>query len=129
MSGGVSRSGSNSSLPPDVDLTTQETREAKALLKDEAKDGAISTAEIKAAEREIAAKYGAEKGKAILIAALGVNPAKIEFKAVDYLQGRVGSMDGHVARYQDVLVAHLKGAKILDANFDGRLDPNDLVFT
>ncbi|MFC1707569.1 hypothetical protein ACFL59_12270, partial [Planctomycetota bacterium] len=52
----------------------------------------------------------------------------IDFKAIDYLQGHVGSMSGHVDRYQQVLLGHLKNAKLLDANFDGRLDKDDLIF-
>ena len=55
--------------------------------------------------------------------------ALLAFKAVDYLQGKYGSMEGHVSRFQDVLAGHLKNAKILDANFDGKLDKNDLDFT
>lgn len=125
----MSSIGRPSSSPDPLDLTHAEAREADALLRDEAADGRITTTEIKRAEREIAAKYGPEKARAILIAALGQDPAKIEFKAVDYLQGRIGSMDGHIDHYQQVLAGHLENAKLLDANFDGRLDRDDLIFT
>jgi protein-glutamine gamma-glutamyltransferase len=123
----VHRAGSN---PPETpDLSLAEAREAKSLLETEARDGKVTTGEIKAAERRMVAKYGAEKGRAMLIRALGQDPAKIDFDAVDYLQGRIGSMDGHIDRYQQVLLEHLAGAKLLDANFDGKLDKDDLVFT
>ncbi|MHC4831374.1 MAG: peptidoglycan-binding protein [Planctomycetota bacterium] len=95
-----------------------------------AADGSISAPELKDAEAQMAAALGSpEKARSALIAALGQDPTKIDFDAVDYLQGNIGSMDKHIGRYQDVLSGHLKGAKLLDANFAGRLDANDLVFT
>jgi protein-glutamine gamma-glutamyltransferase len=110
-------------------LNRAETLEADKALDAAAADGKVTTSEIKAAERKLAAKYGEAKATQILLRALGQEAGKVDFKAVDWLQGRYGAMDGHVARYQDVLVEHLKGAKVLDANFDGKLDKNDLVFT
>lgn len=109
-------------------LNSAEAAEAAALLKAEAADGKITTTEIKRAEQKVAAKYGPEKARAILVSALGQDPAKIDFKAVDYLQGKIGAMDGHVDRFQEVLLGHLESSKLLDANFDGKLDKNDLVF-
>jgi protein-glutamine gamma-glutamyltransferase len=94
-----------------------------------AADGKITIADLKKVERELSRKFGAEKARAILGRALGKDPAKIDFDALDYLQGRVGSMEGHIARYQKVLVEHLAGAKLLDANFNGKLDADDLIFT
>jgi protein-glutamine gamma-glutamyltransferase len=47
---------------------------------------------------------------------------------VGWLQDKHGQMEGHVARYQTLLGDALKGAKLLDANFDGKLDSNDLIF-
>ncbi|TNE51185.1 MAG: hypothetical protein EP343_03600 [Deltaproteobacteria bacterium] len=90
--------------------------------------GTIERSAIEEAEVQLAAQYGPEKAKDILIRALGQDPAKISFDAIDYLQGNIGSMDDHVDEYQDVLVDRLEGAKLLDANFDGKLDENDLIF-
>jgi len=92
-------------------------------------DGTISIAELQSAEAEMAQTLGPEKARETLIAALGQNPQKIEFEAIDYLQGHIGSMEGQVKSYQHVLLGHLAGAKLLDANFDGKLDQNDLIFT
>lgn len=125
----IGRTGANAPTPELPDLGATEKREAAGLLRSQTADGKVTTTEIKEAERKVIAKYGETKGKAMLSIALGQNPTKIDFKAVDYLQGKIGAMEGHVDRYQQVLVEHLKGAKILDANFDGKLDANDLVFT
>jgi protein-glutamine gamma-glutamyltransferase len=104
--------------------------EAASTLKTElGSDGSVGRSELVEAEDRLAATYGREQAKDILIRALGQEPGKIEFEAVDYLQGRVGSMQGHVKTYQKVLSHHLAGAKLLDANFDGKLDENDLIFT
>ncbi len=59
---------------------------------------------------------------------LRVAPDVLTLDAVTWLQSNAGQMKGHVARYQRVLTAHLQGAELLDANFDGKLDPNDLAF-
>ncbi|RME71306.1 MAG: hypothetical protein D6776_10440 [Planctomycetota bacterium] len=98
-------------------------------LREAGADGSISTEELRAAERKLIETYGEERGRRILIAALGQNPDKISFEALDYIQGRIGSMEGHIARYEQVLRGHLAGAKLLDADFDGKLDADDLVFT
>lgn len=119
----------NRSSSTPADLSAAEAREASGIARSAGADGKITTTEIKEAERKVAAKYGAEKARAILVSALGQDPEKIDFKAVDYLQGKIGAMDGHVDRFQQVLAGHLKGAKLLDANFDGKLDKKDLVFT
>lgn len=59
-------------------------------------DGSISTADLRAAEKIM--------GRYALTRALGQDPARIEFDAIDYLQGTIGSMDGQVDRLQKVLV-------------------------
>ena len=123
----VGRAGAAGSNPPEID--TAAAREADHLFDAEGADGKITKGEITRAEASLARKYGAEKARAILVRALGQDPARIDFNAVDYLQGKIGAMDGHIARYQEVLLEHLAGAKLLDANFDGRLDSNDLIFT
>lgn len=92
-------------------------------------NGTVERAGLEAAEAQLTAEYGPEKAKDILIRALGQEPTKISFDAVDYLQGNIGSMDGHIDRYQDILLDHLEDSKLLDANFDGELDENDLIFT
>ncbi len=115
--------------PAPVRLTRAEAEEAGALLKAEARDGRITRSEIRKAEAQIARKYGPEKARAILVSALGQDPAKVDFEAVSYLQGRVGSMNGHIKRYQEVLLGHLEKSKLLDSNFDGKLDKDDLIFT
>ncbi len=103
--------------------------EAEALRAEAGADGSIATEELRQAEAAIARRYGPERARRILIAALGQDPDKLSFDAIDYLQGRIGSMDGHIARYQQVLEEHIAGAKLLDADFDGKLDADDLVFT
>lgn len=92
-------------------------------------DKTVSLGELKDAEQHIAQKYGPQRAKEMLIEILGQDPKRIEFEALDYIQGRVGSMNGHIDGFQKVLKAHIAGAKLLDANFDGKLDENDLVFT
>lgn len=92
-------------------------------------DHVIDTGDLEEAESRLAATLGPQRARALLIATLGQNPTKLTFDAVDYLQGRIGSMHGHVKRYQQVLVGHVKDAKLLDANFNGRLDADDLIFT
>ncbi len=101
----------------------------EAALREAARDGKIKTNELEKAEAKIADKYGPKKAKEVMRRALGVHIDKIDLAAVDYVNGRFGAMGGHVARYQTILVDHLKGAKLLDANFDGKLDAGDKIFT
>jgi len=94
--------------PAPVRLTRAEAEEAGALLEAEARDGRITRSEIRKAEAQIARKYGPEKARAILVSALGQDPAKVDFEAVSYLQGRVGSMNGHGERDFDRVCKDLK---------------------
>ncbi len=94
-----------------------------------AKDGKIQQNELAQAEADITRKYGAETAKKVLIEALGVNLDKLDLAAVDYLNGKFGKIDGHIGRYQGLLTEHIAGAKLLDTNFDGKLDATDKIFT
>src|SRR5262249_42734500 len=70
-----------------------------------------------------------DAAKQALLGALGPHAQDLTIDAVGWLQGKFGSMGGHVDRYQQILQARLKGAKLLDSNFDGKLDANAQIFT
>ncbi len=113
--------------PPDPD--TLASRDAQAAMAVAARDGTVEGNELQQAEAKIAEKYGEAKAKEVMRTALGVHVDKLDMAAVDYANGRYGSPEGHTARYQELLTEHIKGAKLLDANFDGKLDENDKIFT
>lgn len=92
-------------------------------------DGKISADDLVQAEQMLAPNYGTDQARAILVRALGVDPSKMDFDAIDYFNGKVGSLDGHFQRHQAVLMSHIEGAKLLDVNFNGRIDSDDVVFT
>ena len=94
-----------------------------------AKDGGFTGNELKDAEGAIAAKYGAQVAKDVLTKAIGARAGELTLDGMTWLQQKHGSMDGQITRFQNVLQTHLKDAKLLDANFDGKLDENDKVFT
>lgn len=102
---------------------------ATATHKHLAEDGMVDAAELAAVEAELATTMGAEQARGYLTAMLGHDPKVLSVDAVGYLQGTIGSMDGHIARYQQVLTGHLKDAQLLDANFNGRFDSDDLIFS
>jgi len=94
-----------------------------------AKAGGFTGTELDDAERAIAAKYGDAVAKQTLTTALGARAGELTLDGVTWLQQKHGSMEGQISRFQQVLQTHLKDAKLLDANFDGKLDENDKVFT
>jgi len=93
------------------------------------RDGVLGAAELQKAEADIAARYGPDVARKVLLESFGVHAEKLEFDAVDFLQGRIGTMETHIGRYQELLDENLKGARILDVNQDGKLDADDLVFS
>jgi protein-glutamine gamma-glutamyltransferase len=94
-----------------------------------AAEGGLSGNELAGAERDIASKYGSQVAKDVLLRALGARTGDLTVDGVTWLQQKHGAMGGQVDRFQTVLQTHLKDAKLLDANFDGKLDENDKVFT
>ncbi len=93
------------------------------------KAGGFTGSELNDAERAIAARYGDAVAKQTLEAALGARTGELTVDGVTWLQQKHGSMEGQINRFQQVLETHLKDAKLLDANFDGKLDENDKIFT
>ncbi|MHC4831130.1 MAG: peptidoglycan-binding protein [Planctomycetota bacterium] len=98
-------------------------------LADAAADGVLGAQELIDAEASIAARYGQDVAETVLLESFGVHKGELAYDAVDFLQGRVGGMAGHIGRYQELLGETLVGAKILDLDQDGVLDPEDLLFT
>lgn len=95
----------------------------------DASAGGVDARELQAAVAAVTAKYGTPAARDALMKSLNVKPESLTLDAVGWLQGDHGKMEGHVARYQTVLTGELANAKLLDSNFDGKLDSNDLVFT
>lgn len=85
--------------------------------------------EIERAEAEISKKYGPQIARDVFLKAIGARVGNLTVDGVTWLQQKHGNMDGHIDRFQRVLESHLAGAKLLDANFDGKLDENDKIFT
>ncbi|MHC4829526.1 MAG: peptidoglycan-binding domain-containing protein [Planctomycetota bacterium] len=98
-------------------------------LNEAVEDGLLGAAELQQAEADISAKYGPEVAKDVLLEAFGAHAGKLDMAAVKFLQGKMGSMEGHIGRYQDILDENLAGAQILDLNQDGNIDKGDLVFS
>jgi protein-glutamine gamma-glutamyltransferase len=91
----------------------------------DAQHGKITGAELWAAESKIAGKYGEDAAKQAILGALGQHGKDLAVDAVGWLQGKYGQMDGHIDRFQSILDAHMKGAKLLDlTSTDGKLDDN-----
>lgn len=90
-----------------------------------AASGGLTGAELARAEQSIAARYGPQVAKQSLLKALEVRADDLTLDGVTWLQQGHGKMEAHVERLQTVLQSHLAGARLLDANFDGRLDERD----
>lgn len=95
----------------------------------DAVSGGLTGTELAAAERDISARYGPTVAKEVLLRALGARSGDLTIDGVTWLQQGHGKMDGQIDRFQRVLQTHLKDARLLDANFDGKLDANDQIFT
>ncbi len=94
-----------------------------------AAEGGLTGNELAAAEKEISSRYGSQVAKEVLLRALGARSGELTIDAVTWVQQGHGKMEGHIDRFQTVLQTHLKDAKLLDSNFDGKLDENDKIFT
>lgn len=110
--------------PPSTDPYAAMTEKLTA-----AAAGGLTGNELASAEQAISSKYGAQVAKDVLTRALGARTGDLTIDGVTWLQQQHGKMEGHIDRFQTVLQTHLKDAKLLDANFDGKLDENDKIFT
>jgi len=108
--------------------TAEQASEAARII-DLAREGGIDSGEIDEAEEAIAAKFGSRVAREAIIGALGQRTGDLTIDAVSWLQGEHGAMNGHIDRYQSVLSEHLAGAQLLDANFNGKLDAGDKIFS
>lgn len=106
---------------------SSEVKQAMAAALDDRNGGGLTGEELQDAEAEIAAVYGPEKARDVMREALTGLSDELTVDGARWLQGGYGALDGHVERYQAVLDEHLKGAVLLDADFDGKLEHTDKI--
>jgi len=90
--------------------------------------GIISAEKLRLVIRDIEKQYGMKTVRTALGEVIGGRAGSLTFGAVQWLQKNYGQMNGRLKLYQQVLDSHLPGARLLDSNFDGKLDENDTVF-
>lgn len=110
--------------PPAGDATA----DLKNLL-DRAAQGGLSGSELAAAEADIKARYGADVARQAMRTALGDRLGELTTDGVTWIQQAHATYDGKLKRLQQVIDTHLKGADLIDANFNGRLDAGDVALT
>lgn len=89
----------------------------------------VTSSEIEAARADIAARYGDETADRVLREGLSLTLSSLDESGVDWVQRHHGSMGGQIDRYQQVLRTHLQDARLIDANFDGKLDGGDQLWS
>jgi protein-glutamine gamma-glutamyltransferase len=96
-------------------------------LLDAASAGGLDGNELKAAQAQIAAKFGADAARTALRAALADRAGALTLDGARWVQQAHGSYQGNIGRLQTVLESHLKGAVLLDLNFNDKLDAGDVA--
>jgi protein-glutamine gamma-glutamyltransferase len=89
----------------------------------------VSASEIDVARAHVAVRYGEAVADDVMQQGLGLKLSSLDESGADWVQQHQGSMNGQIDRYQAALRTHLKGAKLIDANFDGQLDAGDQLWT
>ncbi|MBI1944833.1 MAG: hypothetical protein HYS27_04010 [Deltaproteobacteria bacterium] len=89
----------------------------------------LSGAELGGVRDKIAAKYGADVADQVMRDSLGLKLDKLDESGVDWVQRHLSTKDANIDRYQQALGTHLKGAKLIDSNFDGKIDAKDKIWT
>ncbi len=112
--------------PPRVEDETALEAANKALYSAET-DG-LSGSELGGVRDKIAAKYGAETADKVMRESLGLKLDKLDESGVDWVQRHLSSRDANIDHYQQALGTHLKGAKLIDSNFDGKIDASDKIW-
>ena len=112
--------------PPRVEDEGALAAANKALYSAEA-DG-LSGSELGGVRDQIAAKYGAETADKVMRDSLGLKLDKLDESGVDWVQRHLSTRDANIDHYQQALGTHLKGAKLIDANFDGKIDAKDKIW-
>lgn len=94
----------------------------------------IEAKELNAMFVELHKKYGQQIADEVIRRSLFGNAEHLELRAAKWLQGHIGNMDGHIARYQQVAAGYFEkmgvkaaNLRLVDANFDGKLDENDVL--
>lgn len=113
--------------PPKVEDESALAAATKALYA--AEPEGLSGAELAGVRDKIAAKYGAEVADKVMRFSLGLQLDKLDESGVDWVQRHLSTRDANIDRYQQALGTHLKGAKLIDSNFDGKIDANDKIWT
>lgn len=113
--------------PPRVEDETALAAANKALYAAET-DG-LSGSELSGVRDQIAAKYGAETADQVMRDSLGLKLDKLDESGVDWVQRHLSTRDANIDHYQQALGTHLKGAKLIDTNFDGKIDAKDKIWT
>lgn len=112
--------------PPQVEDESALAAATKALYSAET-DG-LSGSELSGVRDQIAAKYGADTADQVMRDSLGLKLDKLDESGVDWVQRHLSSRDANIDRYQQALGTHLKDAKLIDANFDGKIDAKDKIW-
>lgn len=95
-----------------------------------AADGKLTKAELTTIEQTLATTFGEANAKAALLRAFPDSIQHLDSEAAGHLLERMGSMETHVGRLNDIADEMISGKNTLfDANFDGKIDAKDLVFT
>jgi protein-glutamine gamma-glutamyltransferase len=111
--------------PPTSETALDEARRALY----DAEGGGITGNELDDARGRIAGRYGADVADRVMKESLGLKLDKLDASGVDWVQRHLGTRDQAIDRYQQALGTHLKDARLIDANFDGKLDAGDKIWT
>lgn len=96
---------------------------------DPRKSGGLSAQELASAEAETIAKnpgFEADVSQAMR-ALVFTRGGELTTDGAAWYRDKYGSMDGHVARYQQILNEHQRGAVIVDSNGNNELDASDRI--
>ena len=113
--------------PPKVEDESALEAANKALYA--AEPAGLSAAELAGVRDKIAAKYGEGVAGQVMRESLGLKLDKLDESGVDWVQRHLSTRDANIDRYQQALSTHLKGAKLIDSNFDGKIDASDKIWT
>ena len=117
-----------SSTAPSTSTSRPSANDVAALSLDATDDDGLSANDLDAARANVAATYGDAVADDVMTRALGLRLSSLDETGADWVQRHHGSMKGQIDRYQAALSTHLKDAKLIDQNANGRVDDGDVVW-
>jgi hypothetical protein len=125
-SGGTARP-----IPPRVERAQRMTPIAAAKFEfKRAADGGYTAAELDGIQGTLEKDYGTNVAQRVVREMLGKNVDKLTKDGVEWVQAKHASYNGHLQVFEMILRERLKDAtaKLVDANFDGKLNESDVLW-